>query len=147
MQTQRGFTLVELMVLLVITAILASAAIPFTTGWASGARQMDAKNLFVQALGQAKSVAVLNPNSVASGNPVSRLRVNNNTYEVLDVSSNTVVWSAAVPRNVSLHIGSANFSCVQFDNRGVKIAGNGCTVLDSVTLRSRAVDDVTTSTL
>lgn len=146
MKKEQGFTLIELMVLLVITAILASAAIPFAVGWASGARQMDAKNLFTQALGQAKSLAVLNPQSVSSGSPVSRLRVNNNTYQVVDVSSNSVVWSAAVPRNVSLHIGSSDFSCVQFDNRGLKLSGNGCGVQDTVVVRSSNVDDIAVST-
>lgn len=144
---EQGFTLIELMVLLVITAILASAAIPFAVGWASGARQTEAKNLFTQALGQAKSLAVLNPKSVSSGNPVSRLRLNNNTYQVLEVASNTVVWSAVVPRNVSLHAGSNDFSCVQFDNRGLKISGNGCGVQDIIVVRSNNVDDITSSTL
>lgn len=147
MTRHKGFTLIELMVLLVITAILAAAAIPFTVGWASGSRQMDAKNLFVQGLGQAKSLAVLNPQRVATGNPVSRLRVNNNTYQVVDVASNTVVWSARIPRDVSLHVGNSDFSCVQFDNRGIKLAGNGCGVQDSVVLRATHVSDVNAAML
>lgn len=144
---EQGFTLIELMVLLVITAILAAAAIPFTVGWASGARQTESKNLFTQALGQAKSLAVLNPQSVASGNPVSRLRINNSTYQVLDVASNTVVWSAAIPRNVSLTVGSSDFSCVQFDNRGVKLTGNGCTTAENIVVSASYVDDLSASTL
>lgn len=143
---EQGFTLIELMVLLVITAILAATAIPFAVGWASGARQMDGKNLFIQGLGQAKSLAVLNPQSVSSGSPVSRLRVNNNTYQVVDVASNSVVWSAAVPRNISLHVGSSDFSCVQFDNRGLKLSGNGCGVQDTVVVRSSNVDDISVTT-
>ncbi len=143
---EQGFTLIELMVLLVITAILAATAIPFAVGWASGARQMDGKNLFIQGLGQAKSLAVLNPQSVSAGSPVSRLRVNNNTYQVVDVASNSVVWSAAVPRNISLHVGSSDFSCVQFDNRGLKLSGNGCGVQDTVVVRSSNVDDISVTT-
>lgn len=144
---EQGFTLIELMVLLVITAILAATATPFTVGWASGSRQTEAKNLFTQALGQAKSLAVLNPQGVALGNPVSRLRINNNTYQVLDVASNTVVWSAAIPRNVSLTVGSSDFSCVQFDNRGVKLTGNGCTTVENIVVSASYVDNLSASTL
>lgn len=147
MRNAQGFTLIELMVSLVIAALLAAAAIPMATSWASSSRQMEAKNLFAQGVGHARSLAVLNPEGVSGGQAVSVLRVRNNTYQVVNSSSATVVWSAAVPRGVELGSKTAQFGCLQFDNRGLILAGNSCWTASTVPLSAPHVEPLSASTL
>ena len=58
MQKQHGFTLVELMVAVAISAIALSMAVPALDGFLSGARQTGAINDFVTSVHRARSTAI-----------------------------------------------------------------------------------------
>lgn len=142
-----GFTLVELMVVMVIVAILSAAALPFAVGWANGARQMEAKNRFTQALSVARSLALQNPEALEGDEAVSTLKITATQMQVLNTEAEAVVWRADIPRGVSVAAGGDSVSCLQFDNRGLLMSGSGCSVAEQVSFSVQYQDDLYAPTL
>lgn len=66
-----GFTLIELMIGIAIMALLLLTAAPFTSAWVDGARQMRARSTVIEAVGQARALAMRNPDAAAAGEPVA----------------------------------------------------------------------------
>ena len=63
-QPQRGFTLVELLVTLAITSFLLLASAPYLNDWTYSRQVKDANSKLRSAFGQARAMALRNPNAV-----------------------------------------------------------------------------------
>jgi type IV pilus assembly protein PilE len=68
MQNQKGFTMVELMVVVVIVGVLAAVAVPMYGKYIKNARMTEATSRVGEIVTAAKAWAMENPN--ASGNPI-----------------------------------------------------------------------------
>ena len=136
MTSQRGFSLVELMVTVAIMALLLLAAMPFTRDWVDGNRQMQVRNQLWEAGAQARSGALRNPDKGVGGNALAA-RLDFDGSSRLQVSDNdgSVIWQATVAGSpllkrssatpfadaAALKASSAGFSCLAFNNRGQRV--------------------------
>lgn len=138
-----GFTLMELMVTIAIMAFLLSVGLPFTRMWVDGVRQMQARNQLLDGIGQARALALRNPASLASDQPVAMLRVVGREVQVVMPPSDTAVWAAPLHESVVLKTaGKATpsarmaklgnderFRCVAFNSRGIRLPdATNCTL-------------------
>ena len=124
-----GFSLIEVMVVMVIVALLAMAALPFTQSWTDGANQSDFRNQVARTVGLAQSMAVRNPNGVSRGAPAVRLALADGQLEVIDAHDGTLISSLSVPDRMSITDNTgATMTCVEWDNRRSLVTDNGCTV-------------------
>jgi len=102
--SQRGITLIELMIVVVIIGLLAVVTTPFTQGWLDEARVNDARSLLHRGYAEAKALALRNPEN-AHGNQVAACLLLSNG--VLLVRSGTTcngdtVWQGDWPSGVDL---------------------------------------------
>lgn len=59
-----GVTLIELMITITIMALLVLVTLPLTSDWIDGNRQMRAKSNLLEAVGQARALAMRNPRAL-----------------------------------------------------------------------------------
>lgn len=125
----------ELMVTIAIMAFLLSVGLPFTRAWVDGVRQMQARNQLLDGIGQARALALRNPASLASDQPVAMLRVVGREVQVVMSPSDTAVWTAQLHETVVLntagkaipsarimkHGSDERFRCVAFNSRGIRL--------------------------
>ncbi len=130
-----GFTLMELMVTIAIMAFLLLAGLPFMNGWVDGVRQMQARNQLLDGIGQARALALRNPESLADDVPVAMLRMVGQEAQVVMGDAQRTVWTARLHEGVVLNTagklaaksgspvkhGSERFRCVAFNSRGVRL--------------------------
>ncbi|MEN1941736.1 prepilin-type N-terminal cleavage/methylation domain-containing protein [Luteimonas sp. MJ174] len=127
MNAGRGFSLVELMVTLAIMAALAMLAMPFGARWMDSDRQLQARGLLTEGVGQARALSLRNPLGLARGAPVACLRLAaDSLLEVArldtgeDCAGGAVVWTGQLNPAITLaEPGTGTpFHCVAFDGRG-----------------------------
>jgi len=136
--SENGFTLIELAVVLAITALVVLAAAPLASEWGYNAQVHDANAKLTQGFGLAKALALRNPNGVPYPSPAAALQISisgaNTTVAVLDcpASGGTCVtsdsgwpgWSASYPGAVATSItnvgqvSSSTSQIIYIDNRG-----------------------------
>lgn len=132
----RGFTLIELMVVLAILAILLAAGMPFTRNWVKSNQQIQTRNIVQNALAQVRALALRNPDLAPPDSAATelQLKVNSDGTQTLGVfraGATTAAWSATLPATaiVQLYAGNAltPLTCIAFDNRGQHLAdATGC---------------------
>ena len=125
--SRKGFTLVELAVMLAIIAMLLLMAAPFARGWIDNNRQLQIRHLLWEGVSQARALALRNPNavpanlsSVTDSNAVVCLRfgdddqlsVNLSRYSSgksggCDTSSVQRIWSVKLPHGTLLRLTSS----------------------------------------
>ena len=119
-----GFSLIELMIVLVLLAIIVLKAVPFTTDWVNGARVTDAQSVLVEAVGLAKSKALRNSVGIIEGKAVTAICLNNGFLDVLEASNDTTpvqctgstrIWRADIANNVNVKVAGSGFNCLCFD--------------------------------
>jgi prepilin-type N-terminal cleavage/methylation domain-containing protein len=127
---ERGFSVIELMTTLTLSALLALLAVPFTTSWVASARQLQARGDLVDAVGRARAIALRNGNAVAPGQPVARVSLINGLLTVRNVGAATTVWSTQFHPTVGLTLADGTpFNCMSFNSRGWPINDGTCTLV------------------
>lgn len=123
----KGFTLVELAVMLAIIAMLLLMAAPFARGWIDNNRQMQIRHLLWEGVSQARALALRNPNAVpvnlatdSAANPVVCLRFTEDDELTVNLSRSSPgkigrcdtasvqrIWSVKLPHDTLLRLTSS----------------------------------------
>lgn len=132
--SNRGFTLIEMMVVLVITAVLLAVGLPYTRAWVDSNHQLQARNVLGEAVAQTRSLAMRNPSSATNGSAAALLKLTGTTLQVENADGSQLLWTGTLPANATLKLADGSgtvgtaLSCVAFDNRGQRLAtATGCT--------------------
>lgn len=146
-----GLTLVELAIVLLILALLALAAAPFTRAWVDGNRQLQMRSRLMEGVGQARALALRNPRGFADGGAAETVRLSYDaTTHALRLEQKNAngswpdpdappYWqSPGLAGEFALKLAGAGdfadvaafdsagdaFACVAFDTRGRPVAGS-----------------------
>lgn len=130
----KGFSLIELMIVVLLIGILAVVAGPLTSGWVNSSRIVETQGLLEQAVGQARSSAQRNPGNLGRADAASALCLNDEgALQVVESEGNpascgedqgNVAWSSQVPATVQT--AGADFTCLLFNNRGRVLSDAPC---------------------
>src|SRR5690554_3381020 len=106
MVSQRGFSLVELMIVLALLGFLLMLAVPLTNSWSASAKLRDAENLLQQGVGRSKALAQRNTLGVTGNQAAAHLCLDSTTAKIelypADSCNGSVIWSAQLPAGVSI---------------------------------------------
>lgn len=162
MTAPKGFTLVEVMVVVTLVAILCVAGSPFTRAWTTNSEIVTAKGVLSQAVSRAKSLAMRNQLGIDTGQSAAAICLDSNKklevrYASVTGTSNvncnvnvgTVNWKSSVSTNITLKNSSNTLSCLCFDSKGQpNNTASGCTSCASsttITISASGVEDETIS--
>lgn len=139
--TQRGLTLVELMIVLLILGLLAIAASPFTSGWINDARLAEGASVLEEAVGRAKAAALRNSVRVTGDNPASMLCLSSDKTKirlVVPASATAVIscdstplWSGDIAKAITIKVEDLDWACSCFNNKGLIIKPAACNTCSS----------------
>jgi prepilin-type N-terminal cleavage/methylation domain-containing protein len=126
MRQEDGFTLVEMMLVVTITSILAMMAGPLTGSWVTQNTLDQSANVLQEAYGRAKAAGLRNRFGIYGDNIVSMLCVQANVISVREATdkdtpascSTTQVWKTTLQNNVSILSSGQAATCFGFNAQG-----------------------------
>ena len=135
--TSRGFTLIEIAVVLAVTVSILLVSAPLTVSWADSARVTETRALLQQAHTRARAIALRNTAGAIGGAPAALVCMEANTlYVHQGVPSGCTVgaaWQQEVPggERTSITVGGEPLGCIAVANTGRPVAfsfdGDTCT--------------------
>lgn len=121
---QRGVTLIELMIVILIGGILALVAMPFTGAWVGSTQVHTGKSSLQQAWGQAKALALRNAKMVTSNEPAAELFLDTTNKLLIvcpalcDDADAAEKWSMPIPEGITIEFTDPASSSIRFTNTG-----------------------------
>lgn len=138
--TCRGFTLIEVLIVIAIFALIVLVAAPLSGSWVRDANVLEAEGQLTQAVGRAKAAAFRNKMGGLDTNPVAAICLSaGNLLTVREGTSAGVapscaatpqgdqLWQTQIDENVSVKRDATNaFTCVCFNNKGMATTQGTC---------------------
>lgn len=154
---QRGFTLVEVLIVIAIIAVIIFIAAPLSGGWLRDANLLTAEAQLTEAIGRAKAASLRNSSAATGDNPVTAVcRSNGNLLTVREgtaaaapscsTPAGTQVWQAQIDTKVTVQVSGSTLSCLCFANKGQTTTSgtcSSCAASTSFTLSATGTDSVT----
>lgn len=105
--TSCGFTLIEVMLVVLIIGLLATMAGPFTTAWTASANLHKAQSALDQTIRHARAAALRNQHKAHGDEPAARLLFDPQSHEfrackTLTGNCDSVWWRAAISERVNV---------------------------------------------
>lgn len=155
MRQVRGYTLIEILIVIAILCALVLMAAPLTGGWTASAASQQAEGQMREAVGRAKSVALRNPVLASGDRPVSAICISQaNVVTVKQGTGGTVpncnsaggeqLWKTELNGRIEVKSGGARMKCVCFNNKGLVTqhsACNSCAVNTTIGIAIGGRDD------
>lgn len=116
----QGFTLIEMMIVILIVGLLALIAGPFTGAWSDGANVHKAQGELDQAVRYARAAALRNEVGARGKEAAIRLLVDGSEVKVCRTVTGAcadVWWQTEMPNGVAI----AGATEVLFDNKGLAL--------------------------
>ena len=149
----RGFTLVELLVVITLIAIFAMAASSLGGSWINQTRIVDTQGILDEAIGRAKAAALRNGQALMAGsaavvcfaNATLTVRESNAANTPPSCAANgSAIWNNSVPASVAIKVdGVNNLACIAFDSRANPMVTAECPST-SLTLQLTAGNQIET---
>lgn len=123
----RGYSLIELMIVLAIIAVLLAAGLPYTRAWVDSNQQLQARNMLWEAVAQTRALAMRNPTQAQGNLAVAAqltLSPDTNAVAVAMPGAATAAWHATLPTRPTFqltdaaNVPSSGLACIAFNNRG-----------------------------
>ncbi len=136
MKHSRGFSLIELLVVLAITGILLGSTIPLGSTWVKSANLSTTDGELSHAIGVTIATALRNEQAVGSTEPAAALCISDtNQLSVLKADTSGLpncnggtgieIWSSSVPSNTAITANGSDISCLCFTQYG-QLTQNNC---------------------
>lgn len=122
-QTDRGVTLVELMVTIAIMMILALATVPLGRSWIANSHIAEVNDKLLQAYSRARTEALINRHGRVGG-IVASISISSSQFQVRD-SNNNEVWISPYYSDTVVTIDEGCANLIQIDTNGL-IADSAC---------------------
>lgn len=161
-KVNRGFTLIELMIVVLIVGLMLLVAAPFTSAWTESANLTKGKGVLTQAIGRAKAAALRNRAGAEGIESAAAVCIDNsNTITVRGAipavsptpritagcpATGTLLWTGQLPNTLEIE-GKVNGSptaaitCLKLDNRAFPLGSSTCAIDTDFKLKSGSVED------
>lgn len=152
---QKGFSVIELMIVLLLLGMALAKGIPFTVEWVNSARVTDAESALIEGVGFAKAKALRNSNGVIEGRAVTALCYNQGQFSVYEGDDNAKPaacdasldrpWMQSIASNVDIKVANNAFSCICFDAKAQITQTGNCALCASSTTFDIALGGTSTN--
>lgn len=136
-RSQRGVTLIELLVAIAILGMLMLVGVPLTASWIHGAQVSNAKSRLAQAYGLAKALSLRNPAKAQEANAAASLVIDSEQNAIYVCSgaastcnstSSTKTWQTTVASGIAITYqpasgSAATLASIEFSNTGTPSIG------------------------
>jgi prepilin-type N-terminal cleavage/methylation domain-containing protein len=140
---QKGFSVIELMIVLLLMGMVFAKGIPFTLEWVNSARVTDAESALIEGVGFAKAKALRNGNGVIEGRAVTALCYNQGQFSIYEGEDNAKPaacdvtldrpWVQSIASNIDIKVANSAFSCICFDAKAQITLTGSCALCASST--------------
>ncbi|HEY7773797.1 MAG TPA: prepilin-type N-terminal cleavage/methylation domain-containing protein [Marinagarivorans sp.] len=149
-----GFSIVELMIVVLIMGLALVKGIPLTVDWVNSARVTEAESALVEAVGLAKAKALRNSQGVIDGSAVTAVCYGNARVSVVEAAAanspaqcaggSTEIWKKSLNGNVDIAVGGTAFACLCVDAKArLSVLGscNACSTSTTFALSAGGISD------
>mgnify|MGYP001954624997 CR=1 FL=1 len=132
----QGFSIIELLIVIMIMGLALVKGIPFTMDWVNSARVTEAESGLVEALGFAKAKALRNAEGIINGGAVTAVCYSNDRLTVVEAADDsspancdggsTQIWQLTLAGNVNIEVQNNDFACLCVDAKAQFTQAGSC---------------------
>lgn len=142
----KGFTLIEVLIVIAIIGALVLVAAPLTGGWVKEANITNVESAMNEAIGRAKAIALRNENAITGNNAVAAICIDSATRKLTVLESASAgaspdcttptgaqVWQSQLSTDIAVTVAGASVTCLCFDNKSILTQASNCSTCTNAT--------------